>query len=68
MSTIDVDITLDITELRGENQSMAGVRELGRVLCILNSHQITNLLRYSIVFAKCHFLANYVEKVFIKIF
>ena len=33
MSTINVDIT----EPREENQSMAGVRELGRTLCILNS-------------------------------
>ena len=32
-----VDITLHITEPMGENQYMAGVFELGRALCILNS-------------------------------
>ena len=33
MSTIDVEIT----EPRGENQSVAGINEMGRALCVLNS-------------------------------
>ena len=40
MCTIDVDITLDITEPRGENQSITGIRKLGWALCILNSSDL----------------------------